>query len=189
MANVTYYIGAGASAGKRSEDGWITEGLPVVNEIAQRLDDLINNFNKASFSSDFSRVDDFVGLKTREDWDRAKERMLANMKWLLDACRQNATIDTFAKKLVLQDKKSEFEYLEHLLAFYFIIEQILTAPDSRYDTFLANILQDKSQFPYNIKVLSWNYDSQFEIAYHEYDKVHQLSIGSKLLEAYQPFDI
>ena len=91
--------------------------------------------------------------------------------------------------LLLQDKKSEFEHLEHLLAFYFIIEQILTAPDSRYDTFLANILQDKSQFPYNIKVLSWNYDSQFEIAYHEYDKVHQLSIGSKLSEAYQPFDI
>ena len=98
MANVTYYLGAGASAGKRSEDGWITEGLPVVNEIAQRLDDLINNFNQASFSSDFSRVDDFVGLKTREDWERAKERMLANMKWLLDACRQNATIDTFAPR-------------------------------------------------------------------------------------------
>lgn len=35
MANVTYYIGAGASAGKRSKDGWITEGLPVVNEITE----------------------------------------------------------------------------------------------------------------------------------------------------------
>lgn len=189
MANVTYYIGAGASAGRRSKDGWILEGLPVVSEIAKRIDDLINNFNQASFPSDFSRVDEFVGLKTREDWQKAKERMLANMKWLLVACRQNATIDTFAKKLVLQDKKSEFEHLERLLAFYFILEQILNAPDSRYDTFLANILQEERQFPYNIKVLSWNYDSQFEIAYHEYDKVHQLSIGSKLSEAYQPFDI
>lgn len=41
MANVTYYIGAGASAGRRSKDGWILEGLPVVSEIAKRIDDLI----------------------------------------------------------------------------------------------------------------------------------------------------
>lgn len=189
MANVTYYIGAGASAGKRSEDGWIIEGLPVVNEITKRLDDIIHNFDQASFPSDFSRVDQFVGLKTREDWEKAKERMLANMKWLLEGCRQNATIDTFAKKLVLQDRTPEFEHLERLLAFYFIIEQILNIPDSRYDTFLANILQDKRQFPQNIKVLSWNYDSQFEIAYHEYDEAQKLCIGSKLSKEYQLFDI
>ena len=37
MANVTYLIGAGASAGKRGENGYIIEGLPCVNEISDCL--------------------------------------------------------------------------------------------------------------------------------------------------------
>lgn len=190
MANVTYYIGAGASAGKRYSNGTIIEGLPIVNDIPKRLGDYVGRFSTAKFHEGerdwrMPRYD----LHELADWEKARQQLVANLDKLYKASLQNATIDTYAKKLVLQNKKSELEKLERLLTFYFILEQILCKPDTRYDTFLANILQDRRQFPDNIKVLSWNYDSQFEIAYEEYDAEYQLSIGSKLSKDYEPYDI
>lgn len=190
MANVTYYIGAGASAGKRSKDGDIIEGLPCVNELTKRLGDYISRIQRAKFHEgehDWRRLNS--GLHSLADWENVKRLLVASLERLHTVCQQNATIDTYAKKLVLQGKKEELEQLERMLAYYFILEQIMCRPDKRYDTFLANILQDRRQFPDNIKVLSWNYDSQFEIAYEEYDSENKLSIGSKLSEVYEPFDI
>lgn len=190
MANVTYLLGAGASAGKRSEMNTILEGLPCVNEITKRLDHYINKIQQAEFLEE-NQVDRFpsFGLNSLEDWENAKQNLLTSLEFLHKACQCNATIDTYAKKMVLQEKKSELEYLERLLTFYFILEQVIGEPDTRYDTFLANILQSRQHFPSNIKVLSWNYDSQLEIAYNEYDKDNKLNIGSKLSSKYQPFDI
>lgn len=55
-----------------------------------------------------------------------------------------------------------------MLSIYFIIEQIINKPDSRYDTFLANILTSNIEIPERIRILTWNYDSLFEIAFNEY---------------------
>lgn len=189
MANVTYYLGAGASAGKRNSEGGIIEGLPCVNEISNRLIRIINQINSAKFERNLEWRNPQLGLDSIAAWEAAKQRMLEYLNVLYNACQRNATIDTYAKKLVLQEKKAESEQLERLLSFYFILEQVLLPPDSRYDTFLANILQDRRQFPPDIKVLSWNYDSQFEIAYHGYDEMHQLHIGSKLSSKYEDYDI
>ena len=190
MANVTYYIGAGASAGKRSQSGSILEGLPCVNEITNRLGGLIMRLQRAKYhEGDFDWTNSYLGFRSLADWENAKQRLIASLQVLYDACNRNATIDTYAKKLVLQEKRAELEQLERLLTLFFILEQVLNKPDSRYDTFLANILQNRRQFPENIKVLSWNYDSQFEIAYDEYDRDYRLNIGSKLSKEYQPFDI
>lgn len=189
MANVTYYLGAGASAGKRNNEGGIIEGLPCANEISNRLIRIINQINNAKFERNLEWRNPQLGLDSIAAWEAAKQGMLEHLNMLYNACQRNATIDTYAKKLVLQEKKAELEHLERLLSFYFILEQVLLLPDSRYDTFLANILQDRKQFPYNIKVLSWNYDSQFEIAYHAYDDMHQLHIGSKLSSKYEDYDI
>ena len=190
MVNVTYLIGAGASAGKRSEENAILDGLPCVNEITDRLMYYYNQIWNAEFLED-DKVSNFphLGLNSINDWKNAKQLLLNNLKRLYVACQRNATIDTYAKKMVLQGKNPELEHLERLLTFYFILEQVISEPDARYDTFLANILQSRRQFPSHIKVLSWNYDSQFEIAYNEYDKDNKLSIGSKLSSEYQPFDI
>ncbi len=190
MANVTYYIGAGASAGKRKENGAILEGLPIVNEITKRIDYLIARISKAKFyEGDRDWRMPHFQLNTMKDWEEARQRLIANLSHLRDACHRNATIDTYAKKLVLQGRKMELEHLERLLTFYFVVEQILGNPDSRYDTFLANILGNLQQFPDNIKVISWNYDSQFEIAYYEYEKANRLKIGSKLSSENLPYDI
>ena len=190
MSRVTYYMGAGASAGKRSSNGLIIEGLPCVNEITNRMGSLISSIERAKFHEgerDWSAP--YAYLNSLEDWEKAKLRLLSSLQVLYEACQRNATIDTYAKKLVLQEKKAELEQLERLLTMYFILEQVLNNPDTRYDTFLANILQDRRQFPENIKVLSWNYDSQFKIAYDEYDQKNKLNIGSKLSTEYKQFDI
>ena len=190
MANVTYYIGAGASAGKRSEDGLITEGLPCVNEITNRIGTLLSCIQRAKFhQGDRDWRTPYSGLNGLADWENAKKRLLASLQVLHEACLRNATIDTYAKKLVLQDRIAELEQMERLLTLYFILEQVLHKPDSRYDTFLANVLQDRRKFPDEIKVLSWNYDSQFELAYDEYEQENRLNIGSKLSAIYKPFDI
>lgn len=190
MANVTYYIGAGASAGKRGERGEIIEGLPCVNEIMKRLDRLINRITQAQFHlEDRNWRMPNLQLNNLNDWEDAKQRLLADLSLLRNACKRNATIDTYAKKLVLQERRAELEHVERLLTFYFEVEQIMENPDSRYDTYFANILQNRQQFPANIKVISWNYDSQLEIAYHEYDEEHRLNIGSKLSLDYRQYDI
>jgi hypothetical protein len=38
----------------------------------------------------------------------------------------------------------------------------------RYDSFYASVLDSTNKIPSNIKILSWNYDSQFELAFTEY---------------------
>ena len=38
MSKTIYYLGAGASYGKRDESGGILEGIPVVSEIPARFD-------------------------------------------------------------------------------------------------------------------------------------------------------
>ena len=168
MANVTYLIGAGASAGKRVKtNGQIIEGLPCVKEIPRRLNNLAGDFR--------SNVNNFGGADRSE-----MERLVSTINALYEASKRHSTIDTYAKKLFLRGEKKSFELTEAYLAFYFIIEQILLKPDSRYDTFLANILDNKLNIPDNINIISWNYDSQFEIAYREYSQNKQLPIASKM---------
>lgn len=168
MANVTYLIGAGASAGKRAQtNGQIIEGLPCVKEIPRRLSNLAGGFR--------SNVNNLGGVDRSE-----MERLVFTINALYEASNRHSTIDTYAKKLFLRGEQDSFEHTEAYLAIYFIIEQILLKPDSRYDTFLANILDNKLNIPDNINIISWNYDSQFEIAYREYSQDKQLPIASKM---------
>lgn len=189
MAKVTYLLGAGASAGKRTESGSIIEGLPCVNEINSSLLNIIRILNDYLIPDDINS-DPKLGLDSKKDWEIARRELLSLFSKLLSDIKNHATIDTFAKKLKLQGRRGEFSVLEQLLSLFFIYEQIIRTPDSRYDTFLANILNDNSSFPKNIKIISWNYDSQIEIAYNEYNKnLNNLNIGSKTHKDYQEWNI
>jgi len=176
MANVTYLIGAGASAGKR-DGAVILEGLPCVADIKRRVEMLTSAFQMATFPQNF-------------DWKNAKASIIEGMQELKSICSNNATIDTYAKKLRLKSDYAGLAYIERLLTFYFVLEQILLLPDSRYDTFLASILEEGMTFPEHIKVISWNYDSQFEIAFNEYEQSFGLNVGSKInAKENQKYDI
>ena len=179
MSNVTYLIGAGASAGEREENGYIVEGLPCVNEISNCLWNICSLIDRTPIPNDLEWRDTQIGLASVEDWEKARQNLWRSLSNLRIHCEQNATIDTYAKKLVLKKKQNEFKELEQLLALFFIYLQLQNYPDTRYDTFLANILNSKLHFPQNIRVISWNYDSQFEIAYSEYDEQGELLVGSK----------
>lgn len=179
MANVTYLIGAGASAGKRGENGYIIEGLPCVNEISNCLWDIYSLVERTSIPNDLEWMDPQIGLTSVEDWEKARKSLTQCLHRLHVFCELNATIDTYAKKLVLKKRQDKFKELEQLLALFFIYLQLQKNPDTRYDTFLANILEPNLHFPQHIRVISWNYDSQFEIAYSEYDEKEELCVGYK----------
>ena len=189
MANVTYLIGAGASAGKRDNKGTILEGLPCVNEIPARISNIVDILKKTNIPDNISWKNPLLGLTTKEEWEKAQKELLHSFLQLLQQTSQHATIDTYAKKLKLQGDVVEFKQLEQLLTLFFIFEQIISKPDTRYDTFLANILQAAAQLPKNIRILSWNYDSQIELAYDEYNKKNGLTIGTKQDEYYQEYEI
>lgn len=187
MTDVVYLMGAGASFGKRGKEDFshkveiingdtksvrhiycanIIEGMPLVIEIPQRIlyiCDLIRN-------SDSTPDLYITTAKTQPSIEFTKDLLVKDLMWLYDGAIKHATIDTFAKKLFLTGRVEEYNKLKKLLAIYFIIEQVINKPDSRYDTFLANILTTKLEIPDRIRILTWNYDSQFEIAFNEYKK-------------------
>lgn len=171
MSKVVYLLGAGASYGKR-DDGFsrdnIVEGIPIVREFIEQLEYVI------SIYSDFDFKDNpiYTMSSIRINLIDAQKELLADLQWLIDNTKRHATVDTFAKKLFLTNHTDDYVKLKRLLSLFLMTEQFIHKPDSRYDTFLANVLQrnknGKLRISEDITILTWNYDSQFEIAYKEY---------------------
>ncbi|WP_291131902.1 hypothetical protein [Flavobacterium sp. UBA7682] len=150
---ITYLFGAGASC----------EALPIVNQIPKRLDGLIEKIKKNEF--------EFTNQETYNEINKSKilELIVEDLRWLRDSTENHASIDTLAKKLYLKEKRSELNKLKSALSIFLILEQIINPADKRYDAFFASILDEHySELPTNIRILSWNYDSQFEKSYAEY---------------------
>ena len=114
MANVTYLIGAGASAGKRDK-GNVIEGLPCVNEIPLRINNIITLLRNTPIPRNITWQNSQLGLNSKEDWDKAREVLLNQFQELYQYCTENATIDTYAKKLVL---KREIDKFKHFLTYH-----------------------------------------------------------------------
>ena len=69
--------------------------------------------------------------------------------------------------------------MKSLLCAFFLWEQLEHKPDGRYDTFLANVLDSQSlNIPEDISIISWNYDSQIELAFSSY----RLNTGLNVFE-------
>lgn len=83
--------------------------------------------------------------------------------------------------------KWALDKLKCILSLFFIWEQLEHKPDNRYDTFLANVLEAKIlTLPKDISILSWNYDSQIEIAYRSYKMDSGLAIYEKNIQGQWP---
>ena len=194
MTKVVYLMGAGASFGTPRGDkaisfsiktplpggkelishaqcANITTGLPLVTEIPQRLRYVANLLRTTPFNQ--FRASQMGGIS----FDNAKNILISELEWLAKESSKHATIDTFAKKLYLTNKESDFYKVEKLLSIYFVVEQHINRPDNRYDTFLASVLTKELMLPNDIAVLTWNYDSQFEVAYREYNEHNPRKIG------------
>lgn len=102
----------------------------------------------------------------------------------------HATPDTLAKKLFHKSQQNDLIELKNILTLFFIYEQISEKNkvkqervDKRYDAFVAAILKpipNKFEFSDNIKILSWNYDLQFEIACSQYLDTNIICLQNKI---------
>lgn len=197
MSRIVYYLGAGASYGR--EEGRlevksgnrtlleIKEGLPIVTEIPQSL----LTFRKAIASAKLDGQKSIVFKKKHLiDGDSLRQIQTFFLRDIDAVCAgasEHATIDTYAKRLFLTHRVADFKRLKDVLCVYFVWLQLQSKPDQRYDSFLANVLSDKTlSIPPEISVISWNYDSQFEIAYRSYSTNNFLPILDKNIEGVWP---
>jgi len=157
MNNITYLFGAGASK----------NALPIVDEIPERLSILIQILESKELKLE-SNEKIGVNLVEEKSISYYFQEMISSFNWLLEKSKNHASVDTFAKKLFL---KRDFEQLKRLkiaLSVFFTLEQVRMKPDFRYDAFFASLLSSLFNFPENIRILTWNYDLQFEIAFSDF---------------------
>ncbi|MDP1726609.1 MAG: hypothetical protein Q8M15_07485 [Bacteroidota bacterium] len=143
-----YLFGAGASA----------NALPIVKDSA---DGTVTGLAKA-----FKGLAVYLKNENPQHGFSPKlvKQMNENLLWLQTESDKHQTIDTYAKYLYLMNQHSELKRLKLTLSFYLTIEQLhRNKLDSRYLIWLISIL-DQAIFPENIKILTWNYDFQLQLA-------------------------
>ena len=183
MSKVVYLFGAGASYGIRDDENPkinfsldyqdyyagrkkvqgvcpnIVEGLPIVSELPDRMNYILYRVRKEMHE---------LVLETHPS-SQIFEGLAEDLEWLQSFSKGHSTVDTFAKKLWLTHRTEDYSRLKRTLCAYFMLEQMFNRVDKRYDAFLASILgNDVDDFPDQLSILSWNYDSQFELAYAQY---------------------
>jgi hypothetical protein len=144
--NVTYYIGAGASA----------QALPTVNQTPS-TEGLSQSF--------ISMADE---LKTNSAIDSIyhdfRDYLSSSLLWLAESSDKFGTVDTFAKFLYLK-RSPQLDRLKITLSTFFTIKQFIDKKtDERALIFLTTVMQLGEIFPSNIKIISWNYDFQIQLA-------------------------
>jgi hypothetical protein len=168
MQKVTYLLGAGASAGC----------IPVVNNMAKSLLSTSSRFGDIFFKKPGLPQKDAGIFNEIELYNANVKEILFELEWLRDICNTHYSIDTYAKKLFIKRDEAEYLKLKNSLSLYFTIQQILVPPDKRYDNFWASILSGQFDFPKQLRIISWNYDSQLELSYKNFTS------SSSLQEAY-----
>jgi len=170
MAVTTYLLGAGASA----------NAIPIVEKFDNDLGFLANLLTTIEIN--YPRSEKF-SIQTHEyfTYDILRE-LINDTKWLHTNSKEHSSVDTFAKKLFLTNDKVGLNKLKAVLNFYFSLKQDKHSIDKRYDNFLASILmKDIHEFPRKVRILSWNYDSQFELAYHRFSGKDDLGDAKRRL--------
>lgn len=167
---ITYLFGAGASR----------QALPIVKEIPQRVKDIIELLKSESYK--LSDIEEYKDLKLNKSKAEIQKVLINDLEWLLVNSENHASIDTYAKKIFIKGQDKELVRLKAAFSVYLIIEQLLKNADKRYDSFYASLLNDNYyDFPSNLRILSWNYDSQFEKSFSEYTDQNDIQTNQSLL--------
>lgn len=194
--NITYFLGAGASA----------NCLPIINNFNDRLIAFRNHLIAIRY------FDELTGIKL------ILENLITDVEWLIKEAKPHQTIDTLAKKYFHQSGNYEnllrmktvmvifFTYEQsYPQVFFDLTEEINNdeddkqrkqkeAIDRRYDSFIASILRNKIgeiELSGNVKVITWNYDLQFELAFQNYvdDAVFDIQRRIQSLPNRSSFDL
>lgn len=148
---ILYILGAGASCNV----------LPLSNNFSVKLIDFLQFLKNENLTSPMAQdFDDFTNLYEKD------------LEWLSSEASKHASVDTLAKKLFFKNDSINLNRLKSILTSYFLIQQGLQHVDMRYDSFLATILTKDNEnllrLPKNLKILTWNYDTQLEKAFYEF---------------------
>lgn len=169
MSKITYYLGAGASY----------NALPVVDQFKVRVKELIDFINDS-----FIHEIDLIGEKQVIDGLKINIKdafvdFIKDLNWLLEVSNKHASVDTYAKILYLKRDFKKLDKFKNILSAYLVIEETKKPADYRYDNFLASIINGGiDNFPKDIKILSWNYDTQFEKAYTLFTENNKYSFSN-----------
>lgn len=160
MSKIIYLLGAGASRGVRDEKqhgmNYYSSGMPIVSEIQDCLDKYCSTFYPhIGFGDGRSHIKHPAVYK--------------ELTWLRDICKDNPTLDTYAKKMYVKGDLKELERLKRALAIFFTLIQSREKRDMRYDSFMEAVVDDRGMMNSQISILTWNYDKQCEYAFHEYE--------------------
>ncbi len=160
MKNITYLLGAGASAGAKGDS------FPISGKILESLQNL-----REATRQRVMALRPEPSLRPPPEGTMGAQVMEA-MDDLMRIAQNHPSLDTFARKLYLRngpDDAAAIRQFKAALACYFLLLQTLQPRDQRYDHFFASILNPRSPgcpvFPPGINILSWNYDVQLEKAF------------------------
>lgn len=157
---ISYLFGAGASY----------HALPVVDQIPKALEEFIKEIQQPKFL--LSETEQFIEFTHHTHTQRqVQEELWQALEWMKTGAENHASIDTFAKKLLITRQIQELTKLKAALACFFIYLQLKNPIDKRYDSFFASLIDPQKtiyNLPDNLQILSWNYDFQFEKAYSAY---------------------
>ena len=169
MGKVTYLLGAGASK----------NALPLVKEFPVRLEKFMTDcMGILSFNPNKGTM---ITMKDVQRKNRIGDhQMISDLKWLLEKVKKHSSIDTFAKKLSVTGRNEELKKLKMLLILFFAYEQIRNV-DERYDGFIAATINENKEISNSLRILSWNYDYQFEKALSEYLEISNLDTIQEIL--------
>lgn len=177
MKKVSYLFGAGASR----------NALPIVSELPDKIDALAKLLRTREYMLEKELFREPLGKFFKSD---EQIILTEHLSELAEKTRNHASIDTYAKKLYLQNKDEELKKLKALISVYFICEQAISKVDKRYDAFYASILNKTvHEFPKNIKILSWNYDFQFEKSYSAYTENSQIDHNQAYLNVVSKYSL
>ncbi len=152
-----YYLGAGASC----------QVLPLASQFADRLSSFASELRKAGPTNIYGEPDVAVDDPL---WGKPRDAFLGAVQWLSEEASRHYSVDTFAKKLFFRRDKDALKKLKATLSAYLVVEQSKYPVDSRYDAFLATLLEASEdqypRLPENLRIVTWNYDIQLEKAFY-----------------------
>lgn len=152
---VTYLLGAGASY----------HSMPITDEIPTHLENLKKHIEG-------------------ETKDKNINLLLKEIEVVINEISSRVSVDSYAKNLFIngdvisQDKLRKLKIILSLLFVYEQFDDVLTKPiqkiekkrtthniDKRYLQFYSHIINKGQKPNNNVRILSWNYDLQLELAY------------------------
>lgn len=178
--NITYLLGAGASY----------QALPVMDELSDAFSYMSYYCSQTLYEHN-SNQGNQADLAT---FQKAQSFLKSNFDSFKLNSEKFGTIDTYARKLALNEERQIYDLKCALSLFFCLFQEmgnkidfsqkiqrkstdVLKEFDNRYFQLLSKILQkenDKIFIPNNIKFITWNYDVQLERALQSFTNKNNL---------------